>query len=168
MASRNIQKIQDALEDEGIGITPEEIEATFEGGPGSNPFPLFLFLANLSYDIAEMLFMFSDVSVVGWVLKVILITIPLWVANFAYMWGKIGFIRKRLVRWFLVLCLGSFIPVLSVVFPQVLFVFLAWKHQNKFVQEFYEVIDTVRAAVTNPQRLAGGAAESAVIRARRG
>src|SRR3989338_7727545 len=116
------------------GIEEEDLES-FEGKAPEKPeFPFLMFALGVTKDIIDAL---DGVGIIGAIANVFTATIL-----FFYMWGKVGFVRKKLYKKFVFTAICGFIPVLNTFFPESsFFVFLSYLQEQKQVGKIIEYFE---------------------------
>lgn len=144
----------------------EEVEASLIR-ERSSAFPTILFLFNVLNDVVvDPVASFASLTGVGWLAYMAFIWVPLWTANFIYLWGKVGFWRKKGLRlvfkivrnWTVkrLVAAGvvSAIPIAGLLFPQCLFILVAHNRHNRLVRELLTFADFVGSSAASGNPLA--------------
>ncbi len=134
-------------------------------------FPTILFIANLVKDIVDFPVDMTSLTGVTWLFYIVIVVIPISVANFFYMWGKLSWVKQRalgggtrfllrrykraILRRLVLMGLTSIAPIVNMLFPQCLFIVIAHNSHRKFVRNLLEAVEVfAEAAATGNYRRA--------------
>lgn len=118
---------------ESGGINKEDIEIAKNSQPESPNFPVMVFCLALVKDITDM----ASLGTIGIIVNIIVAPV-----FFFYLWGKLGFVKKRLWRWLILTVVAEFVPGISFIPMSTVFVLRAHATERKQIEKMLNFIES--------------------------
>ncbi|MBI2052299.1 MAG: hypothetical protein HYT38_01295 [Candidatus Sungbacteria bacterium] len=115
------------------GINPEDVETAKNNRLEPPIFPVIIFCLAVVKDITDMV----SLGTIGIIVNIIVAPV-----FFFYLWGKVGFIKKKLWRWLISTIVLEFIPGISFVPMSTIFVLRAHATERKKIEKVLNFIES--------------------------